>query len=387
MRFTQPGAHGIVSIVLRARRQNKKRERTVVWLLQTEAIQAGLGMYQGMTFLVACRLCPSGARRLGTGISVAMCTFNGKRFLRTQLESIAVQSRPPDELVVCDDGSSDGSVEIVKEFARSVTFPTRLVVNEKNLGSTKNFEKAISLCQGAIVSLADQDDVWYREKLEKIENAFLGSSAIVAVFSDADLIDQGSRLLGLRLWKAFSFHAGEQNRFKNGHALNVLMKHPVVTGATMAFRRELFDIVAPIPSNDIHDRWISFLLAARGPFEIISDPLMQYRRHEGQQAGVSPQIPRELIVQARSRGAGFHLKEIERYRQLYDRLGKSGADFPYADYAQKEIEKKVSHLEGRARLPSTRVARIPKILREVFNGGYWRYSAGWNSIAKDLVIA
>lgn len=324
---------------------------------------------------------------MGLGISVAMCTFNGGRFLGEQLESIAIQSRLPDELVVCDDGSADGSVEIVREFSRCAPFPTRIVVNERNLGSTGNFEKAISLCQAAIVSLADQDDIWYRDKLEKMEDVFRRSGEIVAVFSDADLIDQDSQLLGLRLWKAFSFDVAEQNRFKKGHALNVLVKHPVVTGATMAFRRELFRIVAPIPANDIHDRWISFLLAAHGPFEIIADPLMQYRRHEGQQAGLPPQVSGELMAQAKSRGVGFHLEEIERYRRLYDRLQNRVEDFPHANYAQREIERKVAHLEVRAQLPNKRVARIPKILREAFNGGYWRYSAGWNSVAKDLAIA
>ena len=323
---------------------------------------------------------------MGLSISVAMCTFNGEQFLSDQLESIAAQSRLPDELVVCDDGSSDSSREFVREFARRAAFATRLVLNDKNLGSTKNFEKAISLCQGAIVSLADQDDVWYRHKLERIEKAFMRSTAMVAAFSDADLIDDDSRLLGRRLWNAFSFNTGEQRRFSNGRALRVLVKHPVVTGATMAFRRDLFDIVAPIPSNDIHDRWISFLLAARGQFAVIPDPLMQYRCHEEQQEGLPPLILRDLIAQARSRGANFHLEEIERFRQLYDQLEKRKADFPYAQCALKEIHGKISHLGHRAQLPRTRVARIPIVLRESLNGGYWRYSAGWNSVAKDLVI-
>jgi glycosyltransferase involved in cell wall biosynthesis len=220
-----------------------------------------------------------GRGTLSLSISVAMCAYNGGRFLKEQLASIAAQSRPPDELVVCDDGSSDGTVEIVEEFARRSVFATRVVVNHHNIGSTKNFEKAISLCQGTIVSLADQDDVWYRHKLECIEKTFLQSSTVVAVFSDADVIDDDSRLLGLRLWNACKFDAKEQARFASHRALKVLVKHPVVTGATMAFRRKMFDFVAPIPSNHIHDRWISFLLAAHGQIEAIRDPLMQYRRH------------------------------------------------------------------------------------------------------------
>ena len=323
---------------------------------------------------------------LRLSLSVAMCTFNGEQFLNSQLASIASQSRLPDELVVCDDGSSDRTAGIVSEFSRSATFPTRLVVNDRNLGSTKNFEKAISLCQGAIVSLADQDDIWYPQKLARIEQSFLQSDEVVAVFSDADLIDDHSQPLGSHLWKAFSFKPAEQRQFKNGDGLRVLVKHPVVTGATMAFRRDLFDIVAPIPADDIHDRWISFLLAARGRFELISDPLMQYRRHQGQQEGLPPLVPRELMTQARSRGAGYHFHEIGVYRRLCEKLGTHSTDFPYAEHAQKEIESKVAHLALRAQLPRARIARVPAVFREVFNGGYWRYSAGWNSVARDLLF-
>src|SRR5215470_8302349 len=109
----------------------------------------------------------------GPAISVAMCTYNGARFLAEQLGSLAAQSRLPDELVVCDDGSTDESAEIVKDFARHAPFPVRLEVNEENLGATKNFEKAIGLCRGEVIALSDQDDVWYPKKLELHESVFV----------------------------------------------------------------------------------------------------------------------------------------------------------------------------------------------------------------------
>jgi glycosyltransferase involved in cell wall biosynthesis len=303
------------------------------------------------------------------------------------LDSIVAQQRLPDELVICDDGSSDGSIEIIRQFAESAPFPTRLVVNAKNLGSTKNFEQAISLCQGAIVALADQDDVWYQHKLERIENAFLKSSDIVAAFSDADLIDNDSRPLGSRLWPTLLFDAREQDRFSNGNALGVLIKHPVVTGATMAFRREFFEPMIPIPKDEIHDKWISFLLAAHeGSFEVISEPLMQYRRYQEQQIGPGPQTLGRRVAQAKDRGADFHRGVITQLRQLHTRLEDRRLVFRFAEAAQMEIARKISHLEHRAGLPRARVARIPGVLREAFRGGYQRYSSGWNSVAKDLVV-
>lgn len=316
-----------------------------------------------------------------------MCTFNGERFVRAQLESIAAQDRPPDELVVCDDGSSDASVEIVKEFAWRARFSTRVVVNDRNLGSTKNFEKAISLCHGTIIALADQDDVWYRHKLGRIEQAFLRSNEIVGAFSDADLIDDNSNWLGRCLWPSVSFHRGEQIEFASGGALNVLLKHPVVTGATMAFRRQYVDLLAPIPGKQIHDRWISLLLATRGKFAVISDRLVQYRQHQRQQLGPGPRTLRERTRRAMLTRASSYLEEIERLSEFRDRLEGYEAPSPDIERAGKEIARKICHLEHRARLPKIRVARIPSVLRQTLEGYYWRYSTGWSSIAKDLLLS
>jgi glycosyltransferase involved in cell wall biosynthesis len=318
-------------------------------------------------------------------ISVAVCTFNGEPFLSAQLESIARQSRPPDEVVICDDGSSDGGEEFVREFASRGAFPVRFVANEGNLGSNRNFEKVIGLCHGSIVALADQDDIWYEHKLETIEKTFR-TNEVVAVFSDADLIDERSIPLGLRLWTTFSFDPAEQRKFMTGDALGVLVKHPVVTGATMAFRRELFNCMTPIPANEIHDQWMSFLLAAQGRFEMISEPLMQYRRHKGQQVGPGPLNLRDRVSVARGRGGSFYFQEIARFRQLYDKLDENRPAFPKAEHAQREIKRKLIHLEHRARLAPRKTARLPKVLREAINGNYWRYSGGWISIAKDIMI-
>lgn len=322
----------------------------------------------------------------GFNVSVAMCTFNGARFLGAQLRSIAAQQRPPDEVIICDDGSSDGSIDVIREFARQSPIPTRLVVNSENLGSTKNFEKAISLCRGEIVALADQDDVWYRHKLERIEKAFLRSGATVAAFSDADVIGDDSRPMNSRLWSTLSFSPDEQEQCKNGGAFNVQIRHPVVTGATMAFRRELFDLVAPIPANEVHDRWISFLLTMCGPFEVISEPLMQYRRHTGQQIGPGPLTMEASFEEARNRGAGFYLEEIARFQQIQTRVRERRAAYPDSERALEEIDRKISHLEHRARLPRVKVVRIAQVFGEVVNGNYWRYSGGLVSLAKDLLL-
>lgn len=319
-------------------------------------------------------------------ISVAMCTFNGQRFLGAQLQSIAAQTRPPDELVVCDDASSDGSEQIIKDFSQRVTFPVRTVLNERNLGSTKNFEKAISLCTGKLVVLADQDDVWYPHKLMRIEDEFRRSAHTLAVFSDADLIDEHSTPLGTRLWDSLEFNREEQRAFSRARALDVLVKHPVITGAAMAFRMDLVPLMTPIAQGYVHDYWISLWLAARGEIRPISEPLMQYRRHVAQQLGPGPLNLRARVAQSLLVGAESYLRQIKLWDELRRALSERRKDLPNADYATNRINGKIAHLRHRLTLPPTRIARIPSILLQALSGNYWRFAMGWNSIAKDFLV-
>src|ERR1700760_4242642 len=111
-------------------------------------------------------------------ISVAMCTYNGERYLREQLESIAEQSLLPIELVVCDDGSTDDSILILEEFRARAPFSVRIIRNEVKLGSTRNFDQAMTSTSGEFIALCDQDDRWKPRKLEKLvavllENPFV----------------------------------------------------------------------------------------------------------------------------------------------------------------------------------------------------------------------
>ena len=92
-------------------------------------------------------------------ISIALCTKNGARFLTEQLASFRRQTRLPDELVICDDCSNDGTIEIIKRFAETSAFPVLFNRNENNLGSTVNFERAISLCAGDI----EENLIFYRQ--------------------------------------------------------------------------------------------------------------------------------------------------------------------------------------------------------------------------------
>src|ERR1700733_5344548 len=130
-----------------------------------------------------------------------MCTYNGERYLREQLDSITSQTMLPAELIICDDGSVDSTLKIAEDFAHSSPFKVRVQRNSKNLGVTKNFEQAICLSSGEFIALCDQDDVWYPQKLAALSAKLSANPLAGGVFSNADLIDENSRPLGKELWQ------------------------------------------------------------------------------------------------------------------------------------------------------------------------------------------
>ncbi len=122
-------------------------------------------------------------------MSVALCTYNGQAYLPEQLESIATQTLLPDELVVCDDCSTDITPQLIKDFAAGAPFPVRFLSNPENLGSTRNFAQTVELCGGEIIALADQDDVWRRDKLARLA-ALMSDPQVGMAFSNAECVDE-----------------------------------------------------------------------------------------------------------------------------------------------------------------------------------------------------
>jgi glycosyltransferase involved in cell wall biosynthesis len=154
-------------------------------------------------------------------ISVAMCTCNGEVYLREQLESILAQTEPPNELIVCDDASTDGTVALLESFKKASPFPVTIIVNKNRVGVCKNFENAIGHCSGEIIFLADQDDIWLPAKLETVMATFERNPLCGYVFSNAELIDEQGNGIGRDLWTSISFDKRKQARYSAGDQLSV----------------------------------------------------------------------------------------------------------------------------------------------------------------------
>jgi glycosyltransferase involved in cell wall biosynthesis len=329
---------------------------------------------------------------MSSTFSVAMCTYNGAAFVAEQLESVAGQTRPPDELVVCDDRSTDATRDIVEGFAARAPFPVRLFVNEENLGSTRNFGRAVALCAGQLVALCDQDDAWLPEKLERLEARFAARPSVGFVFTDAELADERLRPTGRRLWESIGFGEREQRLVRRGRALDLLLAGSHVTGATMAFRARFKEIILDIPADlpVIHDGWIALVLAAASDADFIAEPLVRYRQHPGQQIGATkparPDTPPGLEGFAHvARRANPYRDLIRIAERARERLAGWESGGEAAAEGVRRLDAHLRHLRARERLPGSLPRRLPVVLRELLTLRYHRYSNGALSAVKDLL--
>lgn len=309
--------------------------------------------------------------------SIALAACNGARFLPELLGSIAAQRLAPFEIVASDDASDDGTAALLDAFAARAPFPVRILRNLQRLGVEENFSRAITACTGDCIALADQDDVWRADKLEKLAAALAAPDALAA-FSDAQIVDSTLAPLGYTMWQRVRFTPREQSRLAQGEGFAVQLKHRIVTGATLAIKVSLRDTALPIPAGWPHDAWLALLAAALDGLVAVPEPLIAYRQHGGNVVGglrkPISQEARDALVLDRT---AWYRKELSLWHALAARL---------ATAAPAELGEKIAHLEARAQLPAARWRRLPGVLRELTSGRYARHARNWGSIALDLFV-
>lgn len=322
-------------------------------------------------------------------ISIALCTYNGAKYLSEQLESYARQIRLPDELVICDDKSNDQTVQIIEEFARRVSFPVRLSINENNLGYIKNFEKAITLCTGDLIFLSDQDDVWHSEKLEIFERKFTEQPSVGMVFCNARLVGENLEPLGVDVWQWLGLTPEVERLFNEGKGLAKIFNRNYSPGFTIAFRSEYKDLILPIPDDVLwvlHDYWIALLLTAATKVLPVQTPLVDYRQHGKQQIGAKP----AFAETASSAAAGFgeknnYLFNFARLEALQKRLRERENRYDFRA-ALAQANEGLHHFQVRDKLQNGDTNQISNFARELFSLRYHQYSTGFRSISKDLFL-
>ncbi|TXF77220.1 glycosyltransferase family 2 protein [Chryseobacterium sp.] len=212
--------------------------------------------------------------------SVALCTYNGEKYLGIQLDSILSQTLAVDEIVVCDDGSTDATISILNSYKEKNPSVFRIYQNEKNLRSVKNFEKAISLCENDIIFLSDQDDEWLPEKVEKMVALFQSARQTEVIATNAEIISEKNSYTQFSVWDIPSKSVASIKEI-------LFFYQNFCTGATMAFRKEFMREIVPFPPEELfhHDEWIALNAVSKNKLHFLDEKLIRYRIHDSQQVG------------------------------------------------------------------------------------------------------
>lgn len=317
-------------------------------------------------------------------VSVALATYNGERYLPEQLASIAHQTRPPDELVIGDDQSSDATERIVREFARQVPFDVHFTRNPERLGSSQNFAAILARCSGELILLSDQDDLWAAARVQRSIEVLSAHPRAGFAFSNAALISGEGEPLSGSLWARAFFGAREQQKFRERRGHEVLLKTNVVTGATMAVRRDALPSALPVPPGWVHDGWLAFLLERQHGAVAVDEPWIAYRVHASQQIGVVGWSPDALLRVMRRQDAVFYRGEAQNYRALAARLCELGPD--HAAVAESALEK-AAFLERRAQSRESMASYLRGLGPSITKQSYLRHGLGAKQAALDLVGA
>ncbi|MBQ3565687.1 MAG: glycosyltransferase [Oscillospiraceae bacterium] len=218
-------------------------------------------------------------------ISVVMTTYNGEKYLTEQLDSLRNQSRLPDEVIICDDGSSDTTNSLVDDYIKKYSLNGWIhKVNEVNLGWRKNFMEAIRMSSGELIFTCDQDDIWYADKLEIMEKAMQENKKIQLLVSDYDSEYKDSK----KIYQSDCIYRYEfDKKF-------MFIKRP---GCVYCFRRELFDTAETMWFDYYpHDAVLWRAALVTDSLYVYKQPLIYWRRHETTATGHDKRDAESKIV-------------------------------------------------------------------------------------------
>jgi glycosyltransferase involved in cell wall biosynthesis len=324
-------------------------------------------------------------------ISVAMATFDGERFLAEQLASLARQTVLPSELVVHDDGSSDGTLDVVAGFAGESPFPVRVERGERRLGFADAFLAAAGSCSGELIAFCDQDDVWLPEKLARCGEAFADPKVLVAIHS--------SRIVDDRLVPTGDAYP----RVRASHVAPPLTADPwlAVRGMSMVVDARLVRLADPTrrpPSHYLadtpmhHDEWLYALGRGLGAVAFLAEPLALYRQHGANITGV-PGGRAARVRETLTTGWTYYARRRDQARELqalFDGLATSLDDAELARRAAAasrsldELARRLDRRLGVYEPGLPRIRRVRRLAHLARAGDYRRLGVG--ALARDAVM-
>ena len=218
-------------------------------------------------------------------LDIIMATYNGEKYVSEQIDSILNQTYKEFRLYIRDDGSSDGTVNILKQYTKDYPEKIILIEDNKNLGSIGNFNKLLSFSKSKYCMFSDQDDIWLEDKIEytlkgiqKLE-AIHGENTPILVHTDLKVVNNNLDVICESFW-------GYAGINPNLNTFNRLLVMNTVTGCTMMLNKALKKAIGDIPNQcEMHDWWIALIATSLGKIGVLNKQTMLYRQHENNVAG------------------------------------------------------------------------------------------------------
>lgn len=222
-------------------------------------------------------------------IDILLATYNGEKFISEQLDSIVHQTYKDWNLIIQDDGSTDDTVEILKNYQKKYPKKINIFVNKKNTGScVKNFLSLAKKSQSNYIMFCDQDDVWIPNKIEltlnemlKLEKQSIIENEPILIHTDLTVVDEKLNLLSDSLFKY------QKMNFKKDKLNNILVQN-IVTGCTIMCNKNLIELFNLINNSDgiiMYDWCLGLLASAFGKIGFVNKSTIFYRQHQGNQVG------------------------------------------------------------------------------------------------------
>lgn len=319
-------------------------------------------------------------------LSVALCTYNGEQFLKAQLESIAAQTKLPDELVISDDGSIDGTLNIIADFAEKAPFAVHVHNNKKRLGVAANFFTTMGYCLGDWIMLCDQDDIWLSQRIENMLQLATSYPESCLLLTDGRIVDQQLRSKRSTVFQAFHLKKSEVQMINQGKAANVLVRHVFATGAGMMVKNKALEHL-PFPVNDfLHDEWLAWLLAPH--LRISTEITFLYRQHGKQVTGIDGRQHAQLqrLIKPEKKASRSLEKATKRLNDLLAELTNISELCVDTNMDLiKLLKAKIQFLEKRLVLPDNRVKRVLIFIVSLNIRNYWKFGNGFRTLAKDIL--
>jgi|AKZA01.1.fsa_nt_gi Glycosyltransferases involved in cell wall biogenesis len=321
-------------------------------------------------------------------ISVAMCTYNGSKHVIEQLESIVHQTQKVDEIVICDDCSSDDTVKIVDAYLHNKQIDYKIINNQANLGFIKNFHQVISKCTGDIIFFADQDDTWNLEKVKKIGAVFEKDKQALLVFSDGNITDE-NLIYQKKLLASLQY---QSDFLKDKYiAFERLIADNYVTGAAAAIRRELLNLAQPFSQVTAHDYWFAVIAALYDGLRCVDEPLFNYRQHESNTIGINKRINLKKIIDLFNKELDENNKQnlyAEIRLPILDDIAIKIKQDNLEEKFVKALYKEIDFWKDREKFPiNSMVQNMVVVIKDMLKGKQRQYRNVKKPVIKDAVKA